>query len=184
MREISLHILDIAQNSLAAGATEVEISIDLDEKSSRLTVKIKDNGRGMDAEMLKRVADPFVTTRKERKVGLGIPLFRESALRTGGSFEIASEPGRGTTVTAAYDISNIDFPPMGDLAATVQQLIYANPDAEFVFRYARGDKKFEFMTSQAKDILGPSVPLNTPEVAIWTGEYLSEGIKQVYGGVL
>ena len=119
MTEISLNILDVAQNSISAGAKLIEISVVADIKSDTLTVVIKDNGCGMDEEKLKKVIDPFFTTRTTRKVGLGIPFYKLAAENTGGTFNITSQLGLGTTVTAVFGLSHIDRMPLGDINFTI-----------------------------------------------------------------
>ena len=119
MKEISLNILDVAQNSLRANATEINILVFFDTAADRLTVSIKDNGCGMSQEFVSRVLDPFTTTRTTRRVGLGLPLFRQSALEAGGDFSIESREGKGTEVAAWFRTSHIDRMPLGDLAGTV-----------------------------------------------------------------
>ena len=135
MRELSLNVLDIAQNSISAGATLIEIDIREDTAGRLLTIRIADDGCGMTPEKLKSVADPFYTTRTTRKVGMGIPLFRMAAEMTGGGFEITSEPGKGTTVTALFHTDHVDFIPLGDICSTVTMLICMNTDRDF--RYCR-----------------------------------------------
>ena len=115
MRELSLNVLDIAQNSISAGASEVEITVEEISSASKMTIIIKDNGCGMDEETVRNVMDPFYTTRTTRKVGMGVPLFKMAAESTGGSFDIVSELGVGTTVTAVFGLSNIDRMPLGDI---------------------------------------------------------------------
>ena len=114
MEELSLHLLDLIQNSVKAGASLVEIIIT--EKAGLLTIILEDNGCGMSEEFLSRVESPFTTTRTTRKVGLGIPLFKQAALMAGGDFSITSRQGEGTRLTATFELDNIDRAPMGDLA--------------------------------------------------------------------
>ena len=124
MRELSLNVLDIAQNSISAGAKLIEIDIREDTAKRLLTIRIADDGCGMTREKLKSVIDPFYTTRTTRKVGMGVPLFRMAAEMTGGSFEIDSEPGKGTVVTALFHTDHVDFVPLGDICSTVTMLIW------------------------------------------------------------
>lgn len=135
MRELSLNVLDIAQNSISAGAKLIEIDIREDTAKRLLTIRIADDGCGMTREKLKSVTDPFYTTRTTRKVGMGVPLFRMAAEMTGGSFEIDSEPGKGTVVTALFHTDHVDFVPLGDICSTVTMLICMNTDRDF--RYCR-----------------------------------------------
>ena len=114
MQELSLNVLDIAQNSISAGATLTEITIEVDEKDF-LAITIKDNGKGMDSETVKNVTSPFFTSRTTRKVGMGVPFFKQAAEDTGGSFTITSEVGVGTTIKAVFDTNNIDYTPLGEV---------------------------------------------------------------------
>jgi hypothetical protein len=133
MEDLSLHILDIAENATAAGATLVEISIRKNTQRDVLELTIKDNGRGMDRQMLEKVRDPFVTTRTTRRVGLGLPFLDQAARETGGALSVTSQPGHGTEVRATFQASHIDRKPLGDIAGTVITLILGNPDIDFVY---------------------------------------------------
>ena len=173
MRELSLNILDIAQNSLSAGAGLVTLTVDEDSGADSLTLRVEDDGRGMDADTLQRVRDPFFTTRTTRKVGMGIPLFRMAAEMTGGSLDIVSEPGKGTAVTASFSLSHIDRMPLGDMAGTVTALIRLNPGVDFVYRHTVDGRSFEMDTRELRAQLG-DVPLSEPDVMEWIDGYLRE----------
>ena len=173
MRELSLNILDIAQNSLSAGAGLVTLTVDEDSGADSLTLRVEDDGRGMDADTLQRVRDPFYTTRTTRKVGMGIPLFRMAAEMTGGSLDIVSEPGKGTAVTASFSLSHIDRMPLGDMAGTVTALIRLNPGVDFVYRHTVDGRSFEMDTGELRAQLG-DVPLSEPDVMEWIDGYLRE----------
>lgn len=179
MREISLNILDIAQNSISAKATLIEIG--LSEQSNILTVKIADNGKGMSPEQLEQVRDPFFTTRTTRKVGMGIPLFKMAAEMTGGSFDIKSTLGKGTTVTAVFRTDSIDFTPVGDMAATMCSLISMNTEIDFVYRRINGEREFTLDTRQMREILG-EVPLSSPEVTEFINDFICENTREITGG--
>ena len=175
MNELSLHILDLAQNAVSAGAARVDISVRTD--GDRLRIVIADDGRGMDAELLERVADPFTTTRPGRKVGLGIPLIKELCETCDGRFEIASREGEGTTLSLEFRRSHIDLPPMGGLVDTMVTLVSGAPEGpEFRLRYANGGEEFAFDTAEIRGAL-KGAPLNSPEVLGWVREYLAEGIE-------
>ena len=131
MRELSLHILDLAQNSLTANAKRLDILITEDKAGDRLTITLKDDGKGMSPEFLKNVTSPFTTTRTTRKVGLGIPMFKANAELSGGDFDIWSEVGVGTRMTANFVLSSIDRPPLGDMVSTLVTLVIANPTFHF-----------------------------------------------------
>lgn len=181
MKELSLNVLDVAGNSVKAKATEIDITVDYQFCKNLLTIEIVDNGCGMSEEFLKRVTDPFTTTRTTRKVGLGLPLFRLSAEQSGGNFEIKSALGVGTTVKATYQIDNIDRMPMGDLTGTILLLINANDKIRYKLNYIVDEDKFEFDTKQVMDIMG-EVAISEPEVVTFLKDYISQGIKTINGG--
>lgn len=183
MPEISLNILDVAQNSVSAKASLIKISIIADTVSDTLTVSIEDNGCGMNEEQVKRVTDPFYTTRKTRKVGLGVPFFKLAAESSGGSFDINSVEGKGTVVTAVFGFSNIDRMPLGDINGTIHTLIRYNTDIDFVYRYQVNDKSFELDTREFKKILG-DVKLDSYEVSEYIKEFLCENKTEVDNGLL
>ena len=179
MRELSLNVMDIAQNSISAGASCITVDVCEDAALDRLTIRIVDNGRGMTAEQVARVIDPFFTTRTTRKVGLGIPLFKMEAEMTGGSFQIDSQLGVGTTLTAVFKPSSVDMIPLGDINGTVQLLISCNPTLDFIFhrslRTGEGERReFSLQTAELREVLGEDVPLDTPDVVLWIKDYLAE----------
>jgi len=180
MRDVSLHILDIVENSLRAGASLIQIDIAADIPHDTLTVTIGDNGSGMSEEMLERVRSPFTTTRTTRKVGLGIPLFAAGCENTGGHLEIESTLGQGTKLTAVYSFGHIDRPPLGNIAESIASLVLANPQVDFVYT-ARKDETFEFDTRMIKATLD-GVAITEPSVMAFIREYLEEGTMQVFGG--
>ena len=173
MRELSLNVLDIAQNSLSAGASLVEIAVSEDTEKDELVISVRDNGRGMTPEQAARVRDPFYTTRTTRKVGMGIPLFRLAAQMAGGNLEMASAPGRGTCVTATFGLSHIDRMPLGDMRDTMLTLIRLNPSLDFVYTYGRDGDGWRLDTRELRRVLD-DVPLDTPEVLEWIKEYWEE----------
>ncbi len=183
MREIALNILDVAQNSLSAQATEVKIIVKTDTKQNRLKIEIADNGKGMSEDFLKKVTDPFTTTRTTRKVGLGLPFFKDSALITGGKFDIKSKLNAGTTVTAEYVLDSIDRMPLGDIADTVIALIMAKDTVRIILNYSVDGQNFCFDTEQAREIMG-DVPLSSYEVVTFLKEYINNGIKICNGGIV
>ncbi len=172
MKELSLHLLDIAQNSVTAGAGHIDLALEEDEgRDCRLV--IADDGKGMTPELLASVTDPFTTTRTTRKVGLGLPLLRMMAEQTGGRMDIESRVGVGTTVTALFRASHIDCPPLGDLPSTVSLLIQGAPDVEWTYRHTTPKGSFVLDTRELRAVLG-EVPLNEPSVTLWIKEYLQE----------
>ncbi len=178
MKELSLNVLDIVENSVKARATL--ISIDLCETETTLTMTVTDNGCGMKEEILRGVIDPFYTTRTTRKVGLGIPLLKLAAEQTGGSVCIDSHhesvypDTHGTSITALFYKNHIDFTPMGDIISTVTTLIQGSPDIDFVYRHEMTDKTAMLDTREMREILGSDIPLNSPEILRWIAQYLKE----------
>ena len=181
MRELSLNVMDVAQNSVRAEATVVRITVTESDKDDRLTIEIADNGCGMTQEQVQQVIDPFFTTRTTRKVGLGVPLFKLSAEQTGGSFDIQSEKGVGTTTTASYVKSHVDMTPLGDINSTVKILIQCNPQIDFVYTCTTDNGSFTLDTRELREVLG-DVSLDTPDVLEWIGQYLEENTQNIYGG--
>ena len=182
MKELSLNILDITENSVKAGATLTEITIR--ESETKLTITIKDDGCGMSREMVEAVKDPFCTTRTTRSVGLGIPLFILSAEQTGGFVEITSkqadekDPTHGTTITAHYNKDHIDFTPLGDVISTVTTLIQGHPDRDFLFVHTKADGEVRLNTRELREIL-IDVPLDSFEVLQWISENLKEQYNEI-----
>ncbi|MGI6129340.1 MAG: ATP-binding protein [bacterium] len=181
MEELALHILDLAQNSLAAGASELEIVVNEDIASNLLTMSIKDNGRGMDKEFVNRVLDPFTTTRTTRRVGLGLPLLYMTARQCGGDLTILSTVGQGTCVTATFELNHWDLPPLGSMAATVVSLLVGRPDVDLVYRHTVGEQEFELDTKQIKAEIGPTA-LSEPKVLVFIRAYIEHELAKLYGG--
>lgn len=181
MRELSLHILDIAQNSISANAESVRIAIIEDIEKDTLTIKIKDDGRGMDEETVKMVIDPFYTTRTTRKVGLGIPMFKSSAEACDGQFEIKSQIGVGTEVMAVFKYSHIDRVPLGNMADTIISIIISNPLIELIYTHKYKDNSFCLNTKEIRKTLGNEVPIDNIDVIMWLKEYIKEGIEEIKG---
>jgi len=181
MRELSLNVMDVAQNSVRAQASLVYITVTESDLEDNLTISISDNGCGMTEEQVQQVIDPFFTTRTTRKVGLGVPLFKLSAEQTGGSFEIRSKVGEGTVTTAAYVKSSVDMTPLGDINSTVRMLIQCNPDIDFVFTHSTDADSFTLDTRELREVL-EGVSLDTPDVLEWIGQFLEENTQNLYGG--
>lgn len=181
MRELSLNILDIAQNSISAGASLITIEVCENTEESSLVIGITDNGKGMSDEQVKSVIDPFFTTRTTRKVGMGIPLFKMAAEMTGGSLGITSKLSVGTEVYAQFKTDSVDFTPLGDVGSTIVMLITMNTDRDFIYRRKLDGKEFTLDTREIKEILG-DVPLDTYEVSVWLKEFISENTNELYGG--
>jgi len=185
MKELSLYILDITMNSVKAGARNVEIS--LTEENNLFTFSVKDDGCGMDSETVKKISDPFYTTRTTRKVGLGIPFLRMLAEQTGGYIEIESKSEKeyedhGTKTTAVFRKDNIDFVPLGDIVSTVVTLIQGSPDINFVFSHIIDGNEVSLSVPELKNILG-DVSMAEPEVLAWIREYLTEQYEQIKNNI-
>lgn len=182
MKELSLNILDITENSVKAGASLTEITIE--ESETKLTITIKDDGCGMSAEMLESVKNPFCTTRTTRNVGLGIPLLILSAEQTGGFVEITSKKAdgndstHGTTVSAHYNKDHIDFTPLGDVISTVTTLIQGHPDTDFLFIHKKDDREVRLDTRELREIL-IDVPLDSYDVIKWIEGNLTEQYNMI-----
>lgn len=174
MPDLSLNVLDVAENSTRAGASLVSITVLADTRRDTLIITIEDNGCGMTKEQVSQVTDPFFTTRTTRKVGLGVPFFKYAAESTGGAFTIDSTVGSGTTVTASFVLSHIDRMPLGDMNQTIQTLIVCHPEIDFLYRYGYNDREFSLDTREMRQILGADIPLNAPEVSQYIMEYLKE----------
>ena len=183
MTELSLNILDIAENSVKAGASLTEIRVEALSHRNLLEIIIRDNGCGMTKEQVQKVIDPFYTTRTTRKVGLGVPFFKESAEAAGGSFFIESEVGVGTTVKASYQLDNIDRMPMGDLTATIHTLVTMHEDIDFLFTYKVNENEFVLDTRELREILG-DISFKEYEVSNYIKEYLNENITSVTGEII
>lgn len=183
MRELALHILDIAENSISAGANKIKISIIENHRDDLLEIEIKDNGKGMDADTLANITDPFITSRTTRKVGLGIPFFKAAAETCDGTFNIHSKQGLGTKVQAVFKHSHIDRMPLGDISGTLQTLIIGTPEVNWVFEYNVDEDSFVFDDEPIKETLD-GVPLSEPAVMKFVREMIDEGIKGVRQKVL
>lgn len=178
MRELALHLLDIAENSVSAHASVITITVEEDSAADRLRMSVEDNGKGMDAEMVARVTDPFVTSRTTRKVGLGIPLLKAAAEACEGGLTIQSEPGKGTRVDVEFQLSHIDRMPLGNLAATFLTLFIGSPEIRWIFTYRADEHKFTFDSQPIMETLA-DVPLTDPAILAYLRELLEEGISGV-----
>lgn len=178
MQDLSLHLLDIAQNSIRAKASVIKITIKEDLKANKFSMMIEDNGTGMSAALTRQVTDPFVTTRTTRKVGLGLPLLKQNCIMSGGALEINSEEGKGTVVTAVMQYDHIDRLPIGDMASSMCVLIQANPTVDFIYTHYYNDQVFILSTREIKETL-EDVPINEPEIAAWLRRYIAENLQAI-----
>ena len=172
MKELSLHVLDVARNSLSAGCALLEVTAE--QTGSLLTLRFADDGCGMDVDLLASVLDPFTTTRTTRGVGLGLSLLRLTCEQTGGGVTVESAPGAGTVVTAVLHTAHIDAPPMGDLGSAAALLVQDAGAARIRLVRRLDERSYTFDTDEIRAILGPDVPLSDPAVTLWIADYLRE----------
>jgi anti-sigma regulatory factor (Ser/Thr protein kinase) len=178
MEDISLHILDIAENSISAGASLVKITISGDRAKGLFSVAVEDNGEGIPEDIRAKVLDPFCTTRTMRKVGLGLPLLAQSARETGGDITVETVNTSGTIVTATFRQSHIDMKPLGDISETLIVLIAGNPHVDFLFIYKKDGNTFSLDTRQIKEELD-GVPITSSLVLSFLREYLSASLRDI-----
>ncbi len=181
MRELALHIMDLIENGLNAGATLVELTVEEDRSAHRLAVHIRDNGRGIPETLVNEVLNPFFTTRTTRRVGMGLSLFREASRRCEGSFDLKSEEGKGTEVSATFRLGHIDLAPLGDMGSTLSCLIIGNPGVDFLYRHLVDDRVFELDTRKVKVQLGEA-HINEPEVVQYIGALVNESLSELGAG--
>lgn len=184
MKELSLNILDIAMNSVKAGATRIKLSVEEDDE--KLCFSVTDDGCGMSAELLARVTDPFYTTRKTRRVGLGLPFLKLMAEQTGGGMSVTSRAreefpdDHGTCTRAEFYKTHIDCLPLGDIISTVLTLIQGSPDIAFDFQHSLPSRAcVRLSTDELRAVLGDGIPLDTPDVVLWIREYLAEQYSEL-----
>lgn len=178
MLELALHILDISENSVRAGATTVFIDIAEDRRNDRLAIEIRDDGAGMDEATVKKAMDPFYTSKKVRRIGLGLPMLAEAAEMAGGSFTIESREGRGTRVAVNFRLSHIDRQPLGDVAGALMALIAGNAGVDFVYRHECEGDPFTLDTREIRGEIG-DVPINHMEVLKFIRQHLMEGLRGI-----
>jgi len=172
LKELSMHILDIVENSVAAGATRVSILVEENKERDVLVIEIRDNGRGMDEAMRRKALDPFVTTKLAKSVGMGLSLFSEASKRSGGAMTIDSEQEKGTTIRATFGLNHVDRQPMGDIVETMVTLVVGNPDVEFHYQYVRDGKGYSWDTEMIRERFG-DVSRSNPEVVDFVREWLA-----------
>ena len=179
MKELSLHILDIMQNSIRAEASLVQLTLTEDPAADVLEFSISDDGKGMSAHMAEQVTDPFTTSRTTRRVGLGIPLLKAAAEQTGGGISITSKEGEGTALSARFGYSHIDRQPLGDMAETMLGLITSYPEVDFLYQHRVNQKSYTLDTRQMRELLG-GVPFTEPDVMLWLSDFLKENEAELY----
>jgi len=178
MLELAEHILDIAENSIRAGAGMVEIVINEDSAKDLLTIEINDNGSGMTKEEIKKVEDPFYTTKTVRRVGLGIPLLANAAEIAGGSLRLKSAKGKGTKLTATFALSHLDRQPMGNITTTMLALIAGNSEVDFIYKHRHNDRRFTLDTRQIRKEI-EDVRINHPEIIKYIRGVIDEGLREI-----
>lgn len=178
MLELASHILDIAENSVRAGAKLIKISIDEDSKSDLLTIEIKDNGHGMSREILHKALDPFYTTKTVRRVGLGLPLLKDAAERSGGTFHLESQKNSGTTVKATFGLHHLDRQPLGAIINIIIILIISNSDVDFFYKHRHNDRRFRLDTREIRKEI-EDVPINHPEIIKYIRGVIEEGLREI-----
>lgn len=178
MKELSLHILDIVQNSIVADATFIGIKIEEDSNANSLSVEIVDNGKGMSPEVLQAVLDPYTTSRTTRKVGMGLPLLNDACKIAGGTLVVESQLGNGTQVFANFILNHIDRQPIGDMAGVVVLLVTANPNIDFYYTHSKDGNVYKFDTKEVKETLD-GIPLNTPEVRKILHEIILSNLEEL-----
>ena len=177
MQDLSLHILDIAENSINAEASRITVKINESKKNNLLILEVRDNGRGMNEDMLKHAEDPFHTTRTTRKVGLGIPLLSQAAKDCGGEMQIETKKGEGSIIKASFQYNHIDRKPLGDITATITVLIAGNPDMDFIFQLTREDDELLIDTIELKKDL-EDIPINSPDVIRIIKDTINDWLNQ------
>jgi nitrogen fixation/metabolism regulation signal transduction histidine kinase len=180
MIELALHVLDIAENSSRAEASLIEITIVEDTFRDIFSMEIRDNGYGMDEPTLQKALDPFFTTKKVRRIGLGLPMLSQAANATGGRFSLESKPGKGTVVHAEFRHSHIDRQPLGDIAGSIVALIIGNPGINIVYTHHKNTRTYILDTREIREGLG-EVPLNHREVLNLIRDNIREGIEELNG---
>lgn len=178
MKEISLHIMDIAENGVGAGANIIQIHIDENRMENRLVISIKDNGKGIPPEIINKVTDPFYTSRTTRRVGLGLSLFKAAAEQCNGKFNITSIPGEGSEVHASFEFDHIDRAPIGDMSNTLGILIMGNPDIDFIYKHVINGKEFEMDTREIKAELD-GISIADPQVAQHLSKMIGKAVRQL-----
>ncbi len=178
MQDLSLHILDVAENGVRAGADLIIITIEENQRDDRLTIIIEDNGRGMEPEFLAKVLDPFITTRTTRKVGLGLSLFQQAAREAEGDLKVDSTPGYGTRVSVFMSYKHIDRKPIGNMADTLLALIEGNPAVDFVYTHKRDGKEYTLDTREIRLEL-EEIPINNPQIVGLIRDNILSGLREM-----
>jgi hypothetical protein len=179
MKELSLNMLDLAQNGIKAGAKLINLEVDEDEKGF-FVFRVQDDGCGMAPEMVQKIRDPFFTTRTTRKVGMGVSLVDMLTTQCGGHLDIKSTPGKGTLMAAYFAKDNIDRPPLGDLPATMKVLVAGSPSLDFTLTYKNGERSFVFDTRELRRELGTLADFTSPALYEWVETFVRQGMAKVH----
>ncbi|MDR0648582.1 MAG: ATP-binding protein [Synergistaceae bacterium] len=179
LEDLSQHVLDIAENSVAALASSVSIEIAEDVPGNVLLMAVEDDGKGMSADFLERVTDPFTTTRTTRRVGMGIPFLKQSAELCGGRFKIASTLGAGTRIEATFKYDSIDRPPLGDMPASVMVIFMGHPEIDWTYRHVYNGKDFSISTVELVEALEDRELLRSTEVGLWIRDQIDEALSEL-----
>ncbi len=178
MEDLSLHILDVVENAIAAKAKKIEVTVIEEIEQDRLTMEIKDDGIGMDEEVRQKVTDPFFTTRTSRRVGLGLSFLSQATKEAGGTLEITSSPGRGTKVKATFQYSHIDRKPLGNMTDTIVTIIFGNPEVDVHYVHVRGEKSYTLKSEWLRERFHGEAFM-TPEAIHWLKTHLQEGLAEI-----
>ena len=178
MLDLAQHILDIAENSIRAGAKLIAISITEDSNNDLLTIEISDDGCGMKEKEINKVLDPFYTTKTVRRVGLGLPLLTNAAKTAGGKLQLSSAPGKGTRVTATFQLSHIDRQPLGNINSSLISLVATNSDVDFFYNHRHNDRQFKFDTRAIRKKIG-NVSIQHPEIIKYIRGVIEEGLREI-----
>jgi DNA mismatch repair ATPase MutL len=178
MKDFAMHIMDIAQNSVSAGASEIVVEIFESERTDLFALTIRDNGKGIPADMIDKVTDPYITSRTTRKVGLGLPLLKQHANSTGGSLMLDSAEGKGTEVRATFGLSHLDRQPLGDIAGTIVLLAAANPQIRFVYKHSTDTGSYIFDTDEVNQMLEDMSIAEAPVIR-FLREMIEENLKEI-----
>ena len=180
LEDSSHHVLDIAENSVNAGARNVTLQVEENRRDNRLRLEVQDDGCGMEERVLRQVTDPFYTTRTTRRVGLGLPFLRQAAEACEGKLVLDSVPGRGTRLEADFRWDHVDRPPLGDLPATLMTLLMGHPEIRWIYRHRVDDREYVLDSRDLLEVLEDPELFRTPEVGLWIRDHAREGIEGLY----
>ncbi len=178
MLELAAHILDIAENSIRAGAKTVRIIITENTAKNLLSIEINDDGSGMTKEEIKKAFDPFYTTKKVRRFGLGIPLLANAAERAGGNLDLKSKKGQGTKLKAIFQLDHLDRQPMGNISSTIINLIAGNSHVDFIYKHRHNDRRFSLDTRKIRQEID-DLPINHHEILKYIRGVIDEGLNEI-----